>query len=605
MKHSFLLIGHRATGKSTLGHALAKRYGMPFADLDEVIAAAEGVSAAELVSKDEPAFRRMETDALAGLLARGEAMIIAAGGGLAQIPHGVFVIWMSRDGWEESALDERNRLRPDLTADEEIAWMRETREPHYRRAAHVRMHCERGCSEQEALERLALLASWLPGAVSSPGARMTWILPRDAEDLARASEDVRLFDFAGVELRSDRFSPLPHIDVPWLASLRTEEPGFFARARAAAAFDCDSSLLRHMDLTGLEPRPLILSAHPDDVYREYFDHLISLPGWIAENWPEWKDFVILKYAPRVKSWTELRYAYQLYKVYEKAGGRISFLPQGKSWNWVRAMRMHRGNQVNYISTGCEELSQLPPGIDHFLPHMQQPAAEEFYGVVGHPVEQSYGDVFHRALSLDADAGSAAYFKIPLNGAEIDNCLHLLPQFGFMGLSVTAPLKSVILESNFVGCETDLPAGNTLAYIKGSFLLYDTDEQGMDEALQEIEAAGYAPGPTVVIGTGGVSHAVIRALKTRGWGPLHHIRARDGVHEDANQEYTLIVDASGGRIPREELPRARALLDLRYRDIARAPDGCEHVFSGMTFYKRQALEQRTLWKLADADGHPLI
>ena len=68
MKHSFLLIGHRASGKSTLGQALAKRFRLPFTDLDAVIEAAEGASAAELVAKDEAAFRLLETDALAGLL---------------------------------------------------------------------------------------------------------------------------------------------------------------------------------------------------------------------------------------------------------------------------------------------------------------------------------------------------------------------------------------------------------------------------------------------------------------------------------------------------------------------------------------------------------
>jgi shikimate kinase len=605
MNNSFLLIGHRATGKSTLGRALAAHRGLRHVDLDEHIATAQGASAAELVAADEPSFRRMEIDALTALLAEPEATVISAGGGLEQFPAGVRVIWVSRDGWEEHAIEDRARLRPQISADEEITWMRETREPRYRRAAHVRLHIERGCSKAEAATRLALLADWLDGAVASPGARMSWVLPRDADDLPRAAADARLFGLAGVEIRSDRFSDLPALDVPWLASLRTEEDGFFARARGAAAFDCDSTLLSRLDLTGLAPRMLILSTHPDDVYREYFDHLITLPAWIERRWPEWKDSVILKYAPRVKTWTELRYAYQLYKVYEKDGGRITFLPQGKQWNWVRAMRLHGLNQSNYLSTGCEEFSQLPPGIDHFLPHFQQPGAESFYGVVGNPVEYSYGDILHRALSLHADDGRAAYFKIPLNETEIDNCLHLLPQFGFRGLSVTAPLKTAMVESNFVGCEQDLPAGNTLAYIKGSFLLYDTDESGMDAALQEIQADGVEPGPAAVFGAGGVSHAVARALDARGWGPVHRIRARDGWGVHADREFTLVVDASGGGAMHGRTPRARAWLDLRYRDIARAPDGCDRVYSGMTFFKQQARAQRVLWGLAPADEHPLL
>lgn len=605
MNKSFLLIGHRASGKSTLGRALAERRGLRHVDLDDVIAAEQGVSAAELVAADEAAFRRMEIDALSALIESGEPMVISAGGGIERVPVGVRVIWISRDGWEESALDTRARLRPDLPASEEIDWMRSTREPRYRRSAHVRLQLERDCSEADAAARLALLADWLDGAAASPGARMSWMLPRDEEDLARAAADVKLFDLAGVEIRSDRFPELPSPDVPWLASLRTEEDGFFQRARAATAFDCDSALLRHLDLTGLEPRPLILSTHPDDVYREYFDHLIALPSWIEQSWPRWKDHVILKYAPRVKTWTELRYAYQLYKVFEKDGGRITFLPQGKQWNWVRAMRVHAGNQSNYLSSGCDEYSHLPPGIDYFLPHFQQPVADTYYGVVGQPVEHSFGDILHRALSLEADNGRGAYFKIPLNAAEIDNCLHLLPQFGFRGLSVTAPLKSVMVESNFVGTEQELPAGNTLAYVKGSFLLYDTDELGMEAALEVIENDGVAPGRVAVFGSGGVSHAVARALGTRGWDPILRVSARDGWGALVDEEFALVVDASGGNATNGAHPRARVLLDLRYRDVARAPEGIERVYSGMTFYKKQAIEQRKLWGLVPVRDHPLL
>ncbi|MDT8322576.1 MAG: shikimate kinase [Bacteroidota bacterium] len=605
MKKSILLIGHRATGKSTLGRALASHRNVRHVDLDDHISAVQGSTASELVTANETAFRRMEIDALGALLAGDEPLVISAGGGLERVPTDVHVIWISRDGWEESAIEGRVRLRPEMSAEAEVAWMRETRESRYRRGAHVRLHIERDCDETEAAARLALLADWLDGAISSPGARMSWMLPRDEKDLPRAIADVRLFGLAGVEIRSDRFPEIPELDVPWLASLRTEENGYFARARSAKAFDCDTALLRHLDLTGLTPRPLILSTHPGDVYREYFDHLVSLPAWIERSWPEWKDQVMLKYAPRVKTWTELRYAYQLYKVYEKDGGRITFLPQGKQWNWVRAMRMHAGNQSNYLSTGCEEYSQRPPGIDHFLPHLQQPSADTFYGVLGQPVEQSYGDILHRALSLHADEGRAAYFKIPLGAAEIDNCLHLLPQFGFRGLSVTAPLKTAMVESNFVGCELDLPAGNTLAYIKGSFLLYDTDEKGMEAALQDIERDGFPPGPVGLFGGGGVSHAVARALASRGWGPVQQVSAREGWGALAGEDFVLVVDASGGYGTNGAHPRARVWLDLRYRDVARAPDGCERIYSGMTFFKRQAREQRTLWGLSPVDSHPLL
>mgnify|MGYP001278540276 CR=1 FL=1 len=605
MSSSFLLIGHRTSGKSTLGRRLAEYHSVPFIDLDEAIAARHGKSAAELVAKDEAAFRKIEVEELTRISEQSAPAVIAAGGGLQSFPQNMFVLWITRDGWEETALAERDRLRPELNADEEIAWMIETREPRFQRAAHLQLQIERGCSIDEAARRLQLLSDWLLAAVDSPGMRMSWMVPRDADDLAHCAATASLFGMAGVEIRSDVFPEIPDLDVPYLASLRTEDPGFFQRSKNAAAFDCDTALLQHMDLSGLEPRPLILSTHPNDVFKEYFDHLINLPAWIEKALPAWSDHVMLKYAPRVKSWTEMRYANQLYKVFEKSGGRLSFLPQGKPWRWMRAMRLVSGNQTNYISTGCKEISHRPPSVDYFLPHVQMPAPSEFHGIIGNPVDHSHGDVFHRAMSLAAEDGKSSYLKIPLSKQEIDNCLHLLPQLGFRGLSVTSPLKENILESNFVGCETDLPAGNTLAYIKGSFLLYDTDEAGMRAALSEIARAGIEPGPTAIFGSGGVSHALQRALEAEGWMPVTVVSARSGWGPHADNGYSLVVDASGGESAAINAPHARAWLSLSYQKIARAPGSAESFFNGMTFFKKQALAQRELWDLATPEEHDLL
>jgi hypothetical protein len=344
---------------------------------------------------------------------------------------------------------------------------------------------------------------------------------------------------------------------------------------------------------------------------------------------------------------ELRYANQLYKVYENAGKRITFLPQGKNWKWMRVQRLFRGNDLNYLSTGCLEHSLRPPSLDYFLPHAVGNHARDFYGVIGDPVEHSFGDVFHRALSLAAtdarqhnpssakdsavgndqrstsssfdsgtghdgidETGTETYVKIPLKRAEIDNCLHLLPQIGFRGLSVTSPLKSAVFESNFVGTDQDITAGNTLALIRGSFLLFDTDQLGMEAALAEIEADGIAPGTVAIFGSGGARDALTRALEQRGWGPIEIVRARDGWGELTSRGFTLVVDASGSSGSEHTLrhtnaPTCRVWFDLRYRDIPPPPLRAERFYSGMTFYKHQALAQRRLWGLPETNGHPLL
>lgn len=76
-----VLVGLMGAGKSTVGARLAERLGVPFADSDSEIETAAGLSVAEIFEKDgEAAFRAMERDAIAKLIA-GPPQVIAAGGG--------------------------------------------------------------------------------------------------------------------------------------------------------------------------------------------------------------------------------------------------------------------------------------------------------------------------------------------------------------------------------------------------------------------------------------------------------------------------------------------------------------------------------------------
>jgi shikimate kinase len=80
-----VLIGFMGAGKTTVGHALARRLRWNFLDLDDVIEQREHKSVAEIfASSGEPAFRRMESAALTALLQdrqAGSDLILALGGG--------------------------------------------------------------------------------------------------------------------------------------------------------------------------------------------------------------------------------------------------------------------------------------------------------------------------------------------------------------------------------------------------------------------------------------------------------------------------------------------------------------------------------------------
>jgi shikimate kinase len=78
---SLVLVGMMGVGKTTLGRATSKALGWRFVDVDRQIEQASGRDISRIFDEDgEPAFRRMESDALARLNGMKHA-VIATGGG--------------------------------------------------------------------------------------------------------------------------------------------------------------------------------------------------------------------------------------------------------------------------------------------------------------------------------------------------------------------------------------------------------------------------------------------------------------------------------------------------------------------------------------------
>jgi shikimate kinase len=81
VSHVFL-IGFMGAGKSTVGRILAERLGLPFIDLDVLIAESAGRSIVEIFDAEgEQGFRDRESEALAAL-ANSPSSVIACGGGV-------------------------------------------------------------------------------------------------------------------------------------------------------------------------------------------------------------------------------------------------------------------------------------------------------------------------------------------------------------------------------------------------------------------------------------------------------------------------------------------------------------------------------------------
>ncbi|HEY1546559.1 MAG TPA: 3-dehydroquinate synthase [Kofleriaceae bacterium] len=160
------LIGFMAAGKTSVGRELAAQTNRRFVDLDDEITAM-GEPVASLVARDEPEFRRREAAALAAVIERATADVVATGGGaasfgdnLARMRAAGLVVALGVDVAHARARAAGGQPRP-LLADADALFA--TRAQTYRRAHVVVSTVERTVSEVvrevAAVERAWLTAS--------------------------------------------------------------------------------------------------------------------------------------------------------------------------------------------------------------------------------------------------------------------------------------------------------------------------------------------------------------------------------------------------------------------------------------------------------------
>lgn len=635
-----LLIGHRGVGKTTTGEAM-RSLGWRVFDVDAEVQAATGKTPAAIIAEAEEVFRTLEGQHLARLIAEARASdapepaLIVVGAGCMPLPDGVLCAWLRRDGWEEAARTERARLRPELSFDEEVAWMRATREPRWAASAHVALDTSRGRTPERAAWHLDRLLRWLLQLTpNTPGThRKTWLVPSAHHQLHRGALDVALLGLAGLEIRSDLpvdtgasarlpgvtsglygyFGALHLPRPPIMASLRHDDARWLLSHKLAAALDLDvqavPGVLRYGALDALDPRPLIISAHPADADPRALDALEAAAQAVAEAHPAWAAHLTLKYAPQVPSARSLQEllpeALARYARHE----RFTFLPQGDRFAWLRAVLAPR-QATSYMPVGlaarrlpirADGVMPTPWDLQDWAPHLALPNPARFDGLLGDPVAQSVGDVWHRAASLDEGDLERGYLKVPLPGDASDDeiiaTLELLAACHVRGLSVTAPHKR--RWAAIPSVHTTLDAANTLTRAPQGWTATDTDADGMRATLDHLSALGVAPGDVAVLGQGGVSDAVVRGIDASpGWRVVCHASARQGWPADAPERARVVINAAGGHgaALMSSAPACDAWVDLHYQEVAAPPPETLHL-NGDIFFDAQAAAQRTRWRAA--------
>jgi len=168
------LIGFRATGKTTIGRALATRLGWAFVDMDEQLTATLGTDIQTWVRQHGwDAFRDAET-LLLDELANGERQVVATGGGVILQPVNrerlrrcFLVVWLqasaatieARLAQDPKTTSQRPPLT-DLSWQDEITQLLAERTPLYAATAHMALDTDR---RGTALLVAAILAEYHSG----------------------------------------------------------------------------------------------------------------------------------------------------------------------------------------------------------------------------------------------------------------------------------------------------------------------------------------------------------------------------------------------------------------------------------------------------------
>jgi shikimate kinase len=618
MINNIYIIGHRGTGKSTTARLAAQALDLEHIDLDEIIEAGEQQTCAEIIADSEPRFRALERSYLSDIVEEmpKSPRIIALGGGFQPVPDDGAVIWLYRDGWQEVAQSARAQLRPGTDFTVEVDWMISEREPRWERAAHLRIDVPRGRGPKRTAYDLSTAIAWLLELDDSPLARRTWVVPAGPEQFERAVRDAELFGLAGVEVRSDLMSAgdLGELSVDVLASLRTPDADWLVEIDNPATLDIDISLLDEVLEAGvleeLSPRPLLLSWHPADTAATRVDRLVIAASSLSEKHPAWADGIVLKYAPTLENHADLFEAIDVAARLDETQFDVTFLPQGAQFAWCRPP-VARRNATNYVPVGLgphrrrhtDNPVKTPLDLQGWLPHLAGPEPTGFEALLGDPVESSQGDVWHRRQSRQdgprQDGRVSSYLKIRFGREQSSHQLEmLLICAGWLdvhGLSITSPLKRTILEIDSVQNPENLTAANTLRQTDGGWEATDTDEYGMRATLEAASEKGVAPGPVAIIGRGGVSPAVLRAIEESDWELVHHASGRKGWTDAAPREVSMVVNAAGDSdTAYVNAPACQVWVDLHYNGVRAAPEDVRVHLIGDTFFDAQARAQRSYW-----------
>ncbi|MBT3142244.1 shikimate dehydrogenase [Ruegeria litorea] len=179
------------------------------------------------------------------------------------------------------------------------------------------------------------------------------------------------------------------------------------------------------------------------------------------------------------------------------------------------------------------------------------------GVIGHPIVHSRSPRLHRHW-LQTYGLDGHYIPMDVAPENLEQVLRSLPKAGFVGVNITVPHKEAVMQiaDQITDRATLIGAANTLIFLPdGKIHADNTDGYGFMENLRA-GAPDWDPtsGPSVVLGAGGASRAVVSALCEVGVPEIiltNRTRLRaDKLREDFGQRIRVVEWVQAGNVIEE-------------------------------------------------------
>lgn len=390
----------------------------------------------------------------------------------------------------------------------------------------------------------------------------------------------------GIELRLDLF---PHWDIPLLQSILSEVniPVMLTIRKASheQIRACLELKPAFFDLDAEDEFPI--QNYPDTKFILSHHNFMETPQQLESIYVAMKKRPAFAYkiACFANSSNDAMRMLLLSKKYQD----LSCICMGEKGEWARVLGPVVGNVIDYAYTkektapGQLTVSEL---IDIYR-YRTLNHDSALYGLIGDPVVQSLGHLYHNPRFKT----SAVYVKMIVKESELEKFFPLAEQLGFRGLSVTMPLKTVVVP--FI--ETELESVNTIRFVNQKRIGISTDGKGAIDAIGDVKDK-----VVLILGAGGAARSIAKEAKMRGATVWIHNRTVKNLdhHWGIPEHFDIVINCTPNGDP--SLLKAGVIaMDIVYApketEFLKAAKqlGCQIVYGEEMFFNQAAL-QRKFW-----------